>query len=169
LTREIPHYKVLARLNRLKVDYVLIGVLAINHYSDTPESIYFTQDCDVLLRPDLPNLRRAVRVVVAEGYSLEAGGEPLPPPDDLTLERILKHRANIVSRKRASLTVDLVLDAGGMSFAKWKTGRRLFKAGTIRVPCASLRKLLLAKKRAGRKKDRAFLALYRAGLRDQTN
>ena len=31
---------------------------------------------------------------------------------------------------------------------------------------AALKKLLLAKQRAGRKKDRAFLTLYRAGLRD---
>lgn len=161
---EYPHLRVLARLNRLSVDYLLIGVLAINHYADDPASAYSTQDCDVLLKPDLGNLRRAVRALLAEGYELSAGSEPLPAPDALVLRRILERRASIVGKRGGALGVDLVLDAGGLSFSAWRRGRREFRVGTILVPCASLEKLLAAKERAARPKDKAFLKLYRAGL-----
>ena len=154
-------------MNKTRVDYVLIGVLAINHYADGPSSAYSTSDCDVLLRPELGNLRRAARAVLAEGYELNAGGEPLPEPDDLILRRILERRANIVGQRPGTLSVDMVLDAGGMTFAEWKKGRRLFNVGRIRVPCAALEKLLLSKQRSGRAKDIEFLRLYRARLRDE--
>lgn len=165
---EYPHLRVLARLNRARVEYLLIGVLAINHYADDPGSAYATADCDVLLLPDLGNLRRAMRCLLAEGFELTAGGEPLPEPDYLTLRRMLERRATVVGRRSGALGIDLVLDAGGMSFANWRKGRRLFKVGAIRVPCAGLDKLLRAKERAGRPKDIAFLKLYGAGLRGKS-
>lgn len=40
-----PLVKALAGLNAARVDYVMIGVLAINHYAKAPSSIYATLDC----------------------------------------------------------------------------------------------------------------------------
>lgn len=165
LSIEYPHLRVLARLNRAKVAYVLIGVLAINHYADDPACAFSTEDCDVLLRPDADNLGRAVRSLLAEGYELFAGDEPLPDADSIVIRRMLRHRATVRARRADALGIVLVLDAGKMTYAEWRRGRRRFKVGPINVPCAPLEKLLLAKKRANRPKDRAFLTLYRAALK----
>lgn len=140
-------------------------MLAINHYADDPAAAFFTEDCDVLLRPSAENLQRAIRGMLAEGYELFAGDEPLPDADALVVRRMLEHRATIRGRRQDALGIDLVLDAGKMTYSEWGKGRRVFQVGPIRVPCAALEKLLLAKKRANRPKDRAFLALYRAGLK----
>lgn len=161
-----PHLAVLRRLNKAGVDYVLIGVLAINHYVRDPGSMYSTLDCDILIRPEADHLRKAIRVLLSEGYRLEAGGEPLISPDDLLVARLVEHRATIRGLKRDSLAIDLVLETSGFSFSDWHRGRRFFKAGGLRIPCGSLTQLLRSKEISGRPKDRAFLKLYGAQLEE---
>jgi len=39
-----PLVKALAGLNASRVDYVMIGVLAVNHYAKDPSSVYSTLD-----------------------------------------------------------------------------------------------------------------------------
>ena len=73
--KRLPHLAVLRRLNRARVDYVLIGVFAINHYVRDPGSVYSTLDCDILIRPEPGHLRKAIRALQAEGYDLEAGDD----------------------------------------------------------------------------------------------
>lgn len=163
-----PHLLALRRLNRARVDYLLIGVMGINHYATEPGAVYSTLDCDLLLRPTLPNLRRAVRALLSEGYRLESGGEPLGTPDAWLLERILRHRAAVTALKAGSLAIDIVLEGSGFSFSAWRRRRRIFRAGNIAIPCGDLDQLLLSKRLTGRRKDRAFLRLYRARLRDAT-
>ena len=158
-----PHLEALAGLSRAKVDYLLIGVLAINHYAKDPGSIYSTLDCDVLLRPDPSHVSRALRVLGGLGYSFKSGREPLLP-DPLTVSRLVQNRAMIRAEKEGSLPLDLVLEARGFSFEDFYRRRRMFKAAGVGIPVGNLAQLLRSKELSGRPKDRAFLRLYRSRL-----
>lgn len=142
----------------------MIGVLAINHYAEDPGAAYSTFDCDLLLKPAPRNFQKAVRALVAEGYALEAGGEPLPAPDASILRRIFRARGLVRGRKPGKLAIDLVLDGGERPYAAWRRRSRLFRSGRTPIRCGALADLLAAKASAGRPKDKAFLALYRCAL-----
>lgn len=160
------HVRVLRRMARRRTDFVLIGVFAINHYAPDPSFAYATQDCDILVRPEPGNLSKALACLVQEGYELFAGSEPLPPPDSLTLRRLTELRAVVRGRKEGSLAVDVVLEAGAISYARWRRGSRVFRVGGASVRVAGLNQLITSKKAAGRKKDRDFLRLYSSVVRD---
>ncbi len=161
-----PLLRALDRLARAKVDFLLIGVHAINHYAPDASAAYATQDCDILLRPDSGNLAKALRALGAAGYRLEAGGEPLPPADPLLIRRLLERRALVTARKPGSLPIDLALEAAGLPYAGCARRRRMFRACGVRLPVAALADLIRSKRLSGREKDRAFLRLYEARLRE---
>ncbi len=154
-------------LNRARVDYLLIGLSAINHYAKDEHLVYFTADCDLLLRPTSRNLARAIRAVVAAGYAAEAGGEPLGPVDELICRRIIERRGLVQAKSPGDMPIDLVLETGGGSFADFRGRRRVFLDAGVRVPCMSLDDALNAKRVAGRPKDEAFLKLYEAAMRGE--
>lgn len=162
----LPVANVLKRLVRDKADFVLIGVFAINHYAPDPSYAYLTQDCDILIRPDIATIRKAVRALQAEKYKLQAGGEPLPDPDDWMLARVLERRAMIRATKPGSMVIDIVLEAKGFRFPQWRKERRFFKVAGIKAPVASLSKLIKSKRLSGREKDKAFLKLYESAIKD---
>ena len=67
------HLQVLAALNASRVDYLLIGALALGHYAPDAASFYVTADCDLLVRPTAANLRKALRVLLRCGYIRKYG------------------------------------------------------------------------------------------------
>lgn len=160
-----PHLGVLVALGRAKVRYLLFGVTAINHYASDASFVFSTRDCDILLEPKAPNLKRALAVVSAYGYELTAGGEPLPWPDPIVAVRLVQHRALVTALRAESLPLDLMLDPpGGVPFSDYWRRRTEFNVKGVGIMVASLDDLLAAKEKAGRDKDRAFLTLYRATL-----
>lgn len=146
------------------VEYVLIGLSAVNCYADDPEGMFSTGDADTLLKPVSSNLLRALRCLIRAGFHLEAGGEPLGPADALLARRLVEHRAVVRGRREDGLKVDLVLEAGGIPYKEWSGSRRFFKIEGVRVPVGSLPILVRAKENAGREKDRKFLTFYKTEL-----
>lgn len=157
-----PLARALARLNAARVDYIMIGVLALNHYAKDPASVYSTLDCDLFLPPDADNLARAFKALALDGRTLESGGEPLGKPDTLLCRRIVERRAMVTAAKPGEMPIDLVLEVKGTDFSSLRSRGKIFKVAGIRVPCADIKDILEAKRRAGRKKDVAFLKLYKA-------
>lgn len=45
------HLASLAALRRARVDFLLVGALALGHYAPEMASFYMTADCDILVRP----------------------------------------------------------------------------------------------------------------------
>lgn len=154
------HLRALTALIRAKVDFLLIGALALDHFVPEAAAVYATLDCDILLRPTLPNVRKAYRTLVREKYALSVGGEPLVAPDELVLRRILEYKITARAERADSLPIDMLVEAKGFVFEEWWAGRTHFKVGRIRVPCASLEYVLESKRQAGRDKDKKLLALY---------
>lgn len=156
-----PHLRALIRLKRAKVDFLLVGALALDHFLPEAGSAYSTGDCDVLLRPTPENLRRALSALSGMRYQFSANGEPLERPDSLTLRRIIEFHATLQAHHPTSVPIDLMLDAKGFSFEEWWSSRTSFLAGGVRINCASLEHILESKRLAGRKKDKVLLRLFR--------
>lgn len=154
--------RALQRLNAARVDYVMIGVMAINHYAKDPSAVYSTLDCDILLRRDPANLLRALRALLQDGRDLRVLGEPLGKIDSLICRRIVERHGLVTAEKTGEMPIDVVLEIKGAEFPDLKKRRRVFTVAGVRVPCADLRDVLDAKQRAGRDKDLAFLKLYGA-------
>lgn len=140
----------------------MVGAMALNHFAAEMAAAYSTSDCDILLRPTPANLRRALREMRRAGYKLRVNDEPLIGLDDLILRRLLERRITVRAENTRGLPLDLLLDAKGFSFESWWSGRTSFRAGSVRIPCASLEHVLESKRQAGRDKDRALLALFQA-------
>lgn len=160
-----PHLRALLRLKRARVDFLMVGAMALNNFAPEISSTYSTGDCDILLRPTLTNLRRALRELGAADYRLWVNDEPLIRPDALILRRLLEARVTVRAEKEGGLPIDLLVAAKGFAFADWWKHRVRFKAGNAFIPCASLDQILESKRQAGREKDRVLLALYESANR----
>jgi hypothetical protein len=143
----------------------LVGALAVGHYSPELSQTYSTYDCDVLVRPDLAHLRKAVRTLARCGFQLSAGDEPLVKPDALVFKRLLEFRTTVCGERPDALSVELLFEAKGFSFAEWWKTRREFRVSGFRLACGALENLIASKKALARPKDKAFLKLYETALR----
>ena len=159
-----PYIALIRKLRRKRVRFVLVGVFGINHYATGPALSFTTLDCDILVEPEPKNLLSALLLLEADGYRLEAGGEPLAAPDLLLAERIALNEASVTAIKGKAAQIDILTKVAGYSFSRLNADRRLFRAGGTAVPVASLEHLLKSKKICGRKKDLEFLRMYEAQL-----
>ncbi|TPW20895.1 MAG: hypothetical protein FD126_1236 [Elusimicrobia bacterium] len=157
-----PHLGFLAALAKANVDYLLIGMMGLNHYAERPGDVFHTEDVDVLIAPRADGLRRACAALTRAGYELESNGEALGTVDAFLARRIVERRAVITGRHEHGLGVDIVLEARPYTFAQWRRFARRFRVDDIQVVCASQEMILRAKADAGRPKDKAFLKIYEA-------
>jgi hypothetical protein len=146
------------------VQFVVSGVWGANYYA--AGRLFVTQDQDLFLPLDAPNLLRAWQVCSDRGLELAAGSEPLDQPRDLTLANAVV-RANSLTTATDGrlLQVDLSLVMTGLDFASVWSRRRRFSIDGVEIPVASLVDILAAKRAANRPKDRLFLATHAEELR----
>jgi hypothetical protein len=148
------------------VDFVLVGVGAINFYARDASAVAQTADLDVLLARRVETLRRALEALRAAGFAFEAGGEPfVDVEDDAVLGRIVEVGGNLAA-VAGGARVDLMLSLAGFSYDELAADAERFRIAEIEVAVGRLEKLLRAKEAAGRDKDREFLRLFAARLRD---
>lgn len=62
------HLKALIALRKSRVDFLLVGALALDHYLPEMASVYLTADCDLLLRPTVQNLSKAFSTLKRQRY-----------------------------------------------------------------------------------------------------
>ncbi len=161
-----PYTAILKKLAEEGVRYVVVGVTGINFYSDDPGRMISTEDLDIAVEPTVVNLLAAFKTLEAQAYRLEINGEPLVGVDRLLAKRIVEHRAAVTARKGNCLRVDLVLEAGKQPYRAWEKSSRIFKLRGCKVRVGELADLLRAKADAGREKDKKFLALYGAQIKE---
>ncbi|MBI5596594.1 MAG: hypothetical protein HY928_10940 [Elusimicrobia bacterium] len=157
-----PHVVFLAGLAKARVDYLLIGVMGLNHYAENAGEVFHTEDVDALLAPKTSNLLKACTALARAGYELTSNGEPLGTVGAFLARRILERRAVVRGAHSHGMGVDLVLEARPFTYTAWKRGRRKFRVDDIWVYCAGREMILAAKEDIGRPKDKAFLKVYRA-------
>ncbi len=156
-------YQGLEGLADAGVHYVLVGVGAINFYAEDPAHAFSTLDLDILLAPDVENLRKALRALGDRGFAFEAGGEPfLDLDDEAALGNIVGTGANLGARHENGAWLDLMLSVRGFSYAELATDAREFSIGDRSVWVGRLEKLLRSKELSGRPKDIEFLRIFAA-------
>lgn len=161
-----PYKSLFGKLKKTRVDYMVIGVSGINYYAKDPGSIFSTQDCDLLVKPTPKNLLTMLKSLDQDGFALESNGEPLVGIDLWLAEKIIQHHAVVSGSKDKVLRVDVVIDGGKIPYEEWQKHKNIFKIDGINVFVGSLVDLIKAKENSGREKDRIFLKLYKAQLKE---
>ncbi len=157
----------LAALATLGVDFVLVGVGGINFYARDPSQAFATLDVDVLLSPQVANLRGALRALAEVGFQFESGGEPFVDiDDDSTLATVIDRGATLCARHPTAAQIDLMLAITGFSYADLAADAVRFQVEGSDVPVGRLGKLLRSKQLSGRPKDLAFLQAFEARAAD---
>jgi hypothetical protein len=157
----------LAILSRAGVDFVVVGTGGINFFARDASTVAETDDVDVLLRPDVTNLGRALTALDAAGFELWARDERFL---DFGVESILRNVVRAGACIRASDAdgnVDLMLSGIGLSFDDLASDAALFRFSDFEIRVGRLDKLLRSKELAGRPKDVAFLTMFAARLREE--
>ena len=99
------------------------------------------------------------------GFELFAGTEPRDEPRDAELARAVVERCVLTRAGDGMGTdVDLSLVMSGFDFEAIWPSRRGFEVDEIAIPVARLSHIVESKARAGREKDRFFLATHREVL-----
>ena len=152
-------------LSAAGVRYIVIGVWGANYYAPSGTAMFLTFDRDLFLPADPGNLLEAWRVCEMTGFGLSAGTEPLDVPRDTTLARaVVERRALTRASDGAGTDVDLSFVMSGFDFEEVWSARRVFEAEGVEIPVARLSHIVASKVRAGREKDRLFLATHREAL-----
>lgn len=150
-------------LDAAQVRYLVIGGMGANLHMTDRGVIVLTEDCDLLIPPELEGLQRAVHVLKGAGFELECGGEPLVDDDVVILQGVLRGRVRIRALKDGA-PIDLPLQAAGLDFEScWKRHTRRRMDGAL-VRVAPLADIVRSKLQANRPKDRLFLETYRDRL-----
>lgn len=152
-------------LHSAQVRYLLIGVSGANYYARAGGMVFVTEDVDVFLPLDAPNLLRAWESCTAAGLSLWAGQEPLDSPRDLQLARaVVELRAGTSATDVEGNQVDLTLTMAGFDFEEAWSRRRTFVVDGVEVSVASLADIVRSKATVGRPKDKLFLATHEEAI-----
>ena len=152
-------------LSAVGVRYLVIGVWGANYYAPSGSGMFMTLDRDLFLPADPDNLLEAWRVCEAKGFRLFSGTEPLDEPHDGVLARsVVDRRALTRASDGAGTDVDLSLVMSGFDFEEIWPARRSFEVEGAAIPVARLSHIVESKARAGREKDRLFLATHRETL-----
>jgi len=159
---ELPeHLRALLGLKKARVDFLIIGAAAIDLFMPEMGYVYNTADCDILVRPELQHLQRALAELAREGYHFTVNGQPLLEAT-IMASRLLEYRGTIRAQRKDSMPIDVMVEAIGFSFEEWWSRRRTFKAGGAALPCAALEHVFESKRLSGRPKDEVLLELVAA-------
>ena len=158
-----PYIEVCKRFADDGIRYVIVGVFGINFYARQAGEIITTADCDILVPADFPVFRKALQLLAAMEFGLQAGSEPLPDFDPVVLKGILRARA-VVRADRADARVDLCTRIAGVRFSELWKNRREFVLEGVNINVGRLQHLIKSKRAANRPKDELFLEQHKDAI-----
>ena len=148
--------------NRAGVDYVVVGMSAINYYARSAMETFGTQDFDLFLRPAMLNAAKALDILSGLGYELSANGKKVIRKD---IKEIVRQKRTILAVNPEGVTFELLFAVSGFAFGQMVDDASIFRAGEALIRVAKLNKLLASKEAADRSKDRLFLKRYKMILK----
>jgi hypothetical protein len=158
-----PYIEVCKKFAENGIRYVIVGVFGINFYARQAGEIITTADCDILIPAEFPIFRKALQLLAAMEFALQAGGEPLPDLDPVVLKGILRARA-VVRADRADARIDLCTRIAGVRFSDLWKNRREFVLEGVNINVGQLQQLIKSKRAANRPKDELFLEQYKEAI-----
>lgn len=143
--------QLLRRLSEADVEFILIGGLAVNAWG----VVRGTKDVDIVVAPDLENLKRIAEVAVASRGHVQTGESFLSSPPSIA--------AQLASGERVAIETDLgQLDVvqgldGVPSYEELRSSATEAEVLGVKVAICSFEDLKAMKRAAGRTRDQADL------------
>jgi hypothetical protein len=161
-----PYLKAVHSFNLNGVQYVLIGLSAINYYVKSASQIFLTGDFDICIEPSAKNAWKAAVALWRQGFALFAGGTLIRRRNRKRVVQIAQGRRTIHAENPDHNVIELLLNVSGFTFEELRKEAEVFGAGKIKIPVAGLKKLLKMKEIADRPKDRLFLERFKLPERE---
>ena len=160
-----PFVEACHALEHAELRYLVVGSFGIALRARERGLLVVTEDFDILLRPDVADLARAVALLRERGFDITASTEPLMDEDLVVLAGILRARSPIRAT-RGGWALDLLTHAEALEFDDSWSRQTPFMLQGVEVRVASLEDLILSKRAADRPKDRVFLEMWREQLEE---
>lgn len=153
--KELSHLEqIFGALNDAQVRYLVVGGLAVIAHG----YVRYTNDVNLVLALDEPNVRRAMEVLKSLGYRAKVPVDPLDFANPLTREIWVRDKQmmvfQLVNDRFAREPIDVFARepfdvASELGDCEWLT-----VGTTLKIPVVSKRIMLAMKRAAGRPKDR---------------
>jgi hypothetical protein len=149
---ELDYQSIFQGLSREKIDYVVIGGLAVNLHG-IPRMTY---DMDLVILLDPENIMKIVNKLANWGYSPRAPVQPKDLADEKKREMWIKEKNlkafSFFSEKHPVGEIDLLIDSP-IPYKDVRERAILFDLGGVGVPVISIPDLIELKMKSGRKQD----------------
>lgn len=151
--KKIYYEEILSKLFEKKIDYLLVGGMAVSLYKVPPR---FTMDIDLIVAFDPVNVRNFIKVLDELGYKPKAPINPLDFASEKNRKSWVKEKNMKVFAfyhpERAYELVDVFIEHP-IEYAEMKSERKVIKLKGIEIPIPSRKHLIALKKIAGRPED----------------
>ncbi|MFK8101751.1 MAG: hypothetical protein AB8G15_04485 [Saprospiraceae bacterium] len=147
------YLKILRQLQEVKIDFIIIGTWALKYAFRARLRDYKIVDCDLILRNDLEIIRRCIRVLRREGWTVTVWEIPI---DETVTAAFLKEKYYFRAQQ-GDLILDLSYECDDFSWAEIEA-EKLTKDGFQLI---SHTQNLTMKKRRGTEKDLATILLLK--------
>ena len=151
--KRIYYEEILRKLYEKKINYLLVGGLAVSMYKVPPR---FTMDVDLIVEFIPENIEKFISVLAELGYKPKAPVDPRDLADPLKREAWIKEKNMKVFAfyhpGRDHELVDVFVDHP-IEFNKMEAGKKVINIKGMGIPIPSKKDLITLKKIAGRDED----------------
>lgn len=150
----MDYYEIFKRFNELKIDYIVVGGLAVNLHG-VPRMTY---DIDIMIKLNKRNLSKLINQLLKWGYRLKIPLNPLELTDERKLKKWTEEKnlkaINFYNEKEPLAEIDIVLTSP-IPYEKLKSNSVYIKLFDQKIPVIGLKDLIYIKSRTGRAQDKA--------------
>ncbi|MEW6068946.1 MAG: nucleotidyl transferase AbiEii/AbiGii toxin family protein [Nitrospirota bacterium] len=149
---ELDFRKIFTELNKLKIDYLVVGGLAVNFYG-VPRLTY---DIDLMILLQAENIKKLVSKLTNWGYRPKVPVNPVELADEAKRNSWIKEKGmkamNFYNEKSPIGEIDIVFDSP-IPYSELKSRAVIIEIEGGKIPTVSIHDLIKLKQKSGRKQD----------------
>ncbi|MBI4690542.1 MAG: hypothetical protein HY754_09800 [Nitrospirae bacterium] len=149
---ELDFQDIFKELNRLKIDYLVVGGLAVNFHG-VPRMTY---DVDLMILLQAENIGKLVTKLIDWGYRPKVPVNPMELADEAKRNSWINEKGmkamNFYSEKLPIGEIDIVFDSP-IFYDELKSREVIIELYGEKIPTVSIRDLIELKEKSGRKQD----------------
>lgn len=149
---ELDFQSIFKEFNKLKVDYLVVGGLAVNFHG-VPRMTY---DVDLMILLQTENIAKLVSKLTGWGYRPKVPVDPMGLADEAKRNSWIQEKGmkamNFYSEKLPIGEIDIVFDSP-IPYDELKNRAVMIEIHGEKIPTVSIRDLIELKEKSGRKQD----------------
>jgi hypothetical protein len=149
---ELDFQSILKELNKLKVDYLVVGGLAVNFHG-VPRMTY---DIDIMILLEAENVSKLVAKLTKWGYRPKIPINPIDLADEVKRNSWIQEKGmkalNFYSETLPIGEIDIVFDSP-IPYRELKSRAIMIELEGEKIPTISIHDLIKLKQKSGRKQD----------------